>query len=355
MTNGWPTLDPTPAVERGYGIASLDLNAEVPAVGTLSSQGGALVGAVPDQLNALTGTGGLTTAVSSGISDIVKPLLGTLGMSALATTVTLSSPDLSPVKALMTETLTDGTVTVDLGKGTVKVDLASLTGGATGLNGKGPNRAIVLDTVTTAAVTGKVTALLDAWKNRVLAALGTALRGVTLEATTNISLTLAGVDAATVTVKIGPSTLGQFLDGTARSPIVASKVLGLDVGGVVSALLAPITAALTSGANAVVKDALNATVFNAGLIPALGTSLQVFITPVVNAVGSVLTAVSSLVAIHVNVQPDQPWPGTRPADVTAAAGEYKVSAVRVGLIGNAGLLSLSIGNSSAGPVALRVR
>jgi hypothetical protein len=73
-----------------------------------------------------------------------------------------------------------------------------------------------------------------------------------------------------------------------------------------------------------------------------------------SAVGSILTAVTSLVAINVNVQPDQPWPGIRPADVTAAAGEYKVSAVRVGLIGNAALLSLSIGNSSAGPVALRV-
>ncbi|MFE4541890.1 choice-of-anchor G family protein [Arthrobacter sp. NPDC056727] len=356
MINGWPTPDPTPAVERDYGIASLDLNAEVPAIGSLSTQGGALVGAVPDQLNALTGTGGLATAISNGISDIVKPLLGTLGMSTPVTTVTVSAPDLSPVRALMTGTLTDpdGTVTMDLGTGTVMVDLASLTGGTTGLNGKGPNHAVVLDAAMTAKVNGRVTALLDAWKNRVLAALTTALRGVTVDATTNVTLTLAGVNAATVAVKTGPSTLGQFLDGTAAPPVVTAKVLGLDVGGVVGALLGPITTALTSGANSVMKDALNATVFNAGLIPALGTNLQALITPAVNAVGSVLAGVGTLVAIHVNVQPDQPWPGTRPADVTAAAGQYKVSAVRVGLIDNAGLLSLSLGNSSAGPVALRV-
>jgi len=71
-------------------------------------------------------------------------------------------------------------------------------------------------------------------------------------------------------------------------------------------------------------------------------------------VGPVLTAVRTLVAINVNVQPDKNWPGTKPADVTAAAGEYKVSAIRVGLVDSAGLLSLQLGSSSAGPVALAV-
>ena len=101
-----------------------------------------------------------------------------------------------------------------------------------------------------------------------------------------------------------------------------------------------------------VKNVLNATIFNAGLIPTLGTNLQLLITPVINAVGPVLTAVRTLVAINVNVQPDQSWTGSKPADVTAAAGEYKVSAIRVGLVDSAGLLSLSMGSSSAGPAAL---
>ena len=348
MTNGWPMLDTTPTVQRQYGIAGLDLTAAIPAVGTLSTQGASLVGAVPTQLNALLGTGGLTTGISDGISALINPLLGSLSLGSISTTATLSAPDLSGVTAMMTESMTDGIVTINLGTGTVKVNIASLAGSTTtGLNGMEPNHAVVLDAAMTTAVTSRVTALLDSWKNRVLAALTTALRSITLNATTNITLKLAGINAATIGV-----TLGQFLDGTAAAPVVTPNVLGIDLGGVVAALLGPITSALLTGSNNVVKNVLNATIFNAGLIPTLGTNLQLLITPVINAVGPVLTAVRTLVAINVNVQPDQSWTGSKPADVTAAAGEYKVSAIRVGLVDSAGLLSLSMGSSSAGPAAL---
>ncbi|MBT2584954.1 choice-of-anchor G family protein [Arthrobacter sp. ISL-95] len=354
MTNGWPTLDPAPEVQRQYGIAGLDLNAAIPAVGTLSTQGASLVGAVPTQLNAVLGTGGLTTGISNGISALINPVLGTLQLGSISTTATLSAPNLTGVTALMTESITDGIVTINLGTGTVKVDIASLAGSTLGLNGMEPNHAVVLDAGTTTAVTNRVTALLDSWKNRVLTALTTALRSITLNATTNITLKLAGLNVAAIGVKIGPSTLGQFLDGTAVAPVVTADVLGLDLGGAVAALLTPITSILLTGTNNVVRNVLNATIFNTGLVANLGTSLQLLITPVINAVGPVLTAVRTLVAINVNVQPDQSWPGTKPADVTAATGEYKVSAIRVGLVDSAGLLSLQLGSSSAGPVALAV-
>lgn len=362
MTNGWPMLDTIPTVQRQYGIAGLDLTAAIPAVGTLSTSGASLVGTVPAQLNALLGTGGLTTGISDGVSALINPLLGTLSLGSISTTATLSAPDLTGVTAMMTESMTDGIVTVSLGTGTVKVNIAALTGSSvTGLNGMEPNHAVVLDAATTTAVTSRVTALLDSWKNRVLAALTTALRAITLNATTNITLKLAGLNAATIGVKIGAATgastgisLGDFLDGTATAPQVTANVIGLDLGGVVAALLGPITSALLTGTNNVVKTVLNATIFNTGMVANLGTSLQALITPVINAVGPVLTAVRTLVAINVNVQPDQSWPGTKPADVTAAAGEYKVSAIRVGLVDSAGLLSLSLGSSSAGPAALVV-
>ena len=355
MTNGWPMLNASPTVQRQYGIAGLDLTAAIPAVGTLSTQGASLVGAVPTQLNALLGTGGLTTGISDGISALINPVLGGLQLGSISTTATLSAPDLSGVTAMMTESMTDGIVTINLGTGTVKVNIASLAGsGTTGLNGMEPNHAVVLDAAMTTAVTTRVTALLDSWKNRVLAALTTALRAITLNANTSITLKLLGANAATIGVKMGPSTLGQFLDGTAVAPVVTPNVIGLDLGGVVAGLLGPVTSALLTGTNTVVKNVLNATIFNTGLVPNLGSSLQLLITPVINAVGPVLTAVRTLVAINVNVQPDQVWPGTKPADVTAATGEYKVSAIRVGLVDSAGLLSLSLGSSSAGPAALVV-
>ncbi|UKA50487.1 choice-of-anchor G family protein [Arthrobacter sp. FW305-123] len=357
MVNGWPTLDPTPESQRQYGIAGLDLNAAVPAVGTLSTQGASLVGAVPTQLDALLGTGGLTTGISNGIKAIVDPLLGTLALGTYSTTATLTAPNLTGVQSLMTESMTDGIVTVDLGTGTVKVNIAALAGSSTlGLNGMEPNHAVVLDAAMTAAVTSRVTSLLDSWKNRVLAAVTVALSDITLQATTTIDLKapLLGTSLAKVTVAIGPASLGSFLAGTATAPQVTTQVLGGDALGVVTALLNTLLGPLTTGTNTVVKNVLNATIFNTGLIANLGSSLQLLITPVINAVGPILTAVRTLVAINVNVQPDQAWPGTKPADVTAAAGEYKVSALRVGLVDSAGLLSLQLGSSSAGPVALAV-
>ncbi|MDI2037064.1 choice-of-anchor G family protein [Paenarthrobacter nitroguajacolicus] len=360
MTNGWPMLDTTPTVQRQYGIAGLDLNAAIPAVGTLSTQGATLVGAVPAQLNTFLGTTGLVNQINDGIKGIVNPLLGVLAVGSYNTTASLTT-DLSGVTALMTKTISDGIVTINLGTGTVKVNIASLTGGTTGLNGMEPNHAVVLDATMTAAVTTRVTNLLDSWKTEVLDALNSALGSTKLASTTVIDLRapIVGTPLAKITVKTGPASLAQFAGGTAPGPEVSVEVLG--GGGAVAALLNTLLTTLTTSANGVVQTALTttgfiakSTLFNADLVSNLGTSLQLLITPVINAVGPVLTAVGTLVAINVNVQPDQSWPGTKPADVTAAVGEYNVSAIRVGLVDSAGLLSLHLGSSSAGPAALAV-
>ncbi|MEV7661531.1 choice-of-anchor G family protein [Paenarthrobacter sp. NPDC089316] len=361
MTNGWPMLNASPTVQRQYGIAGLDLTAAIPAVGTLSTQGASLVGAVPTQLNTFLGTTGLANQINDGIKGIVNPLLGGLAVGSFSTTASLTT-DLNGVTAMMTESMTDGIVTINLGAGTVKVNIASLAGSATtGLNGMEPNHAVVLDAAMTAAVTTRVTALLDSWKNRVLSALTSALGNAQLASTTVVDLRapILGTPLAKITVKTGPATVAQFIAGSASGPDVSVEVLG--GGGAVAALVNTLLTTLTNSANGVVQTALattdfvaKSTVFNANLVSNLGSSLQLLITPVINAVGPVLTAVRTLVAINVNVQPDQVWPGTKPADVTAAAGEYKVSAIRVGLVDSSGLLSLSLGSSSAGPAALVV-
>lgn len=360
MTNGWPMLNPTPTVQRQYGIAGLDLTAAIPAVGTLSTSGASLVGGVPTQLNTFLGTTGLANQINEGIKGIVNPLLGVLAVGSYSTTASLTT-DLSGVTALMTKTISDGIVTINLGSGTVKVNIASLTGGTTGLNGMEPNHAVVLDAAMTAAVTTRVTNLLDSWKAEVLSTLSAALGSALLASTTVIDLRapIVGTPLAKITVKTGPATPAQLVGGTAPGPDVSIEVLG--GGGGVAALLNTLLNTLTTSANGAVQTALattdfiaKSTLFNANLVTNLGASLQLLITPVINAVGPVLTAVRTLVAINVNVQPDQSWSGTKPADVTAAAGEYKVSAIRVGLVDSAGLLSLSLGSSSAGPSTLKV-
>ena len=53
MDNGWPILDANPIVQRDYGIAGLDLNAEVPAVGAVAQPANAVLNGLPTDLDAL--------------------------------------------------------------------------------------------------------------------------------------------------------------------------------------------------------------------------------------------------------------------------------------------------------------
>jgi hypothetical protein len=351
MVNGWPTLAADPLDVRDYGIASLDLNANVPAVGTLGRNVGVQLDGVSDQLNSLVAPGALTTTISSGLNSLLDPVLGLLDSSA-STTATLTAPNLGAVRALMTETLvdTDNTVAINLATGTVTVDIATLTHGTLGLNGQKANHPVLGSTLT-AAVAAKVTQLLNQWKIRVSDALTAALREVTIESRSVVTVVSAlSVPVAEIEVVTGPLTLGEFLGGAVPAPRVTPKLLGLGLGGT---LLNAIVGALSSGTNGVVQSALQATIFNAGLVPQVGSSVDALVVDAGAGIGNLLSSLAAVVSIHVNVQPDQPWTGVKPADVAARPGEYKVSAIRVGLINQPGLLSISLGTSAAGPVNYR--
>lgn len=352
MVNGWPTLAAAPTVTREYGVASLDLKADVPAVRLIAVDGTAVVARVPGQLSSLVAPGALTTAITNGVKALVDPLLGTLDSTA-STTAKLSVPDLTPVTSLMTGTIVDEdrTIAINPATGSVEVDIAALSNETLGLNGQGPNRA-VLDSALNAFVADRVAVLLEQWKSRVMEALTKALREVTIESHTTVTLLGSlGVPVAELQVLTGPATLGDFLAGNAPAPTVTSRLLGVGVGG---SLLSSLLAVLNSGANGAVQSALQTTVFTTGLVPEVGANVQALITNATKGITLTLATVSTLVAIHVNVQPDQPWAGDRPRDVAAQAGEYKVSAIRVGIVDQPGLLSLSLGTSTAGPVNYRI-
>ncbi|MFC7850975.1 choice-of-anchor G family protein [Arthrobacter sp. NPDC057388] len=333
MTSGWPALDPTPAVGRDYGIASLDLNADVPAVGAVAPPADAALNALPATLDDLE-----SNLIQSLTSD-VENVLDDLGVVTATTKASLSGLNLDPVRDVMLEPQSEGSVTITMNTGEVRIDFTKLPGGGSISGDSAPNSPVVLTAENIAQVEREV----DLLVHRITTQVRAALDAVTVDATVtaNVSVPLTGISLGSTEITI-KGTLGQLRTGTAPPPTIAA--VGLDI----TALLPSLTTTIASTvANAVVAPT-NAVVSD------LQTTLNPLIVTAKSAVGSILTAVNSLVAINVNVQPDQPWPGIRPADVSAAAGEYKVSAVRVGLVGNAALLSLSIGNSSAGPVALRV-
>ena len=355
MASGWPRPAAGPKVARDYGIAGIDLNAKVPAVGALSQ----VYTGLPESLEALGAESGVvSTGISSGLFTLLNPvvkslstLLAPLSLGNFTTKVTLEKLDLTEVEKLLTAPLADskGVLSVDLSMGTVRINIASLVGGEHGLNNLNANHEVVLDDAILNRIATELTSLLDVWKGKVLDAVLLAVRSVKFHftSTSNVRLLLP---IASVEVDAGPATLGQFLDGTAPVPIVSVKLLGKLEAPLVDGL----TSALLGGTLGVVTNVLSATVFGANaLVPKLGASLAGLLKPAVTAVGKILKPFSSLVSIRVNVQPDRPWAGDKPLDVSAQEGEYKVSAIRVGLVNSASLLSLSLANSSSGPAKLR--
>ncbi|WP_104087804.1 choice-of-anchor G family protein [Arthrobacter sp. GMC3] len=362
MVNGWPQVSAAPNVTREYGIAGVDLTATVPAVGALSTGAANLVGAVPGTLTALGGTtGDVSTGISGGLFTLLSPVvkllstaLSPLSLGSFSTEAIIEKLDVSGIQALLKKPIADseGVLAVDFSLGTVRIDISSLVGGEYGLNNLNANHEVILDDAIVNTLISKLTALLDEWKGKVMDALLLAVRSVKLHFTSKSTVKLLVVPIASIDVEAGPATLGQFLDGTAPVPKVSVKLLGaLD-----APLVNNLTTALLGGTLGVVGNVLKATVFGANaLVPALGVSLAALVTPVVTAVSPIVRTFRSLVSIRINVQPDKPWSGgAKPSDVTAPAGEYKVSAIRVGLVdfNSASLLSLSLANSSAGPAAV---
>jgi hypothetical protein len=177
---------------------------------------------------------------------------------------------------------------------------------------------------------------------RVTTRLGTAVDAVTVSATVkaSVEVPLVGTVLGSTDIQIA-GTVGQYRAGTVQPAITA---VGLDLTPLLSNLVGAVLGAVTTS----VVVPLSAAVSN------LDTALAPLIAGARADAGAILASVGALVSIHVNVQPDRPWPGVKPADVSAKAGEYKVSAVRIGLINDPELLSLSLGTSSAGPVGYRL-
>lgn len=365
MVNGWPALSPAPTTTRSYGVSSLDLTANVPAAGTMDSDVEALVDGVAadvDELASASGAGSFADSVGTALADVVSGAATALGVGTPSTTVTVSGLDLSAAyTALGQPPVASSVLSIDPGTGTVQLDLEEWLNGqgpGAGLNGRSPNTELVAGSGLGADIAAELEAVLTGWLDPVQAAVESSVGNVVMEINTSIPLTLAGVTVASVTVHSGPATISQLADGTV-SPVVTTALIGnpsLAQQLIINPALATITAALTGadGASDAIAQVVQDSVLGpGGLVEDFATELTQALAPVESAVDSALALFASLVSVRVNVQPDQAWPGgAMPLDVTAGAGEYKVSAIRVGLLNPLSAFRLSFGNSSAGPQSL---
>lgn len=331
MVNGWPTLAANPLDVRDYGIASLDLGANVPTAGAIVDATNTALAGVPTPQD-------LQNNLISALNTGVQKALGSLGLVRTTTTAAVVGLDLSSVRALLEKPQTQGAVTLNLGTGRLSVDLAKLPGTSPLGNGLAPNTPVVLTQSDITQLQEDVRLLLAQITNRLRAAVDAVTVAATVRA--SVEVPIVGASLGSTDVRIS-GTVGQIRAGSVQPTITP---LGLD-------LSTPLTASLVGAVLGAVTSSVVAPL--SAVAPNLESTLAPIATEARAAAGTLLTAVGAMVSIHVNVQPDQPWTGVKPADVAARPGEYKVSAIRVGLINQPGLLSISLGTSAAGPVNYR--
>ncbi|MDJ1370968.1 choice-of-anchor G family protein [Gulosibacter molinativorax] len=345
------------ALTREYLATSLTTVIDSPTVGTLVSTVDGVVGDLETAVNALAGDTGLTTAIADGLSGLLGGLLGTLRLGDVS--VELSATiDLDPVRALLTEQLTDsgGILTVDLAGGTIRVDTAALLAASypdeysAGLNGLSPNTNILSDPVVVNTLTSTLASVLDEWLERVTGALTAAVDAITVNVAATIELRLLLIPVAEISVSVSGS-LAQLLSGEPGFVTVNTKLLGaIELG-----LLNGLVSALTQGAGLAVGTAVDA-VLGLTVDELIGDLVDVT-TPVVEAVSLVYSSLflDGVVVVTVNAQNDPLAGSAEPPDLAALPdGQFDVAALRVGVLdalGQSGV-ALYLGRGSVGPSCL---
>jgi hypothetical protein len=337
-------------VERNYGVASLDLRMDSPLVGSLVQSVNSTVTTLDQTLVALAGTNGLLSKALQ--QNIVGALTNGLKLGTVSGTVAIDGVNLSAALApVLTEPLTDSTLTVDLATGTVRVDLAHLLGDdVRGLNDLPPNTEIVLDAALLNGIAARLGTLLDTWTQRVITLLTTLLQDLTVKIALNVNLNLLGIPL--LQLNIGLDSGVRALMNGETSLTIGTKLLGSDLGlltGVVSALVA----GLVNGLPAVIVSTLTTTPFS--LVGTLGTTLAGITRPLLTAVGKVLSFLPELLSLTVNVQEDHP--GAR-SGTTARTGVYSVAALRIQLLSavvSGSLAGIDLATSAVGPTQVDLR
>ncbi|MDM7892925.1 choice-of-anchor G family protein [Curtobacterium caseinilyticum] len=333
-----------PSVTRGYGVAGLDLRIDSPLVSSLTTSVNGTLATLDRSVAALAGRDGLLSRAIQ--RNIAGSLTSGLGLGRVGGTVTLEGTSVTTALApVLAQPLTDGTVTVDLTSGSVRVDLAHLLGDdVSGLNDLPPNTEIVLDAALVNAVTARLGALLDAWTQRVTGLVTTALDDLRLRVALDVDLDLLGIPLVQLNVRLD-SGVRAVLDGRS-SLTVGTTLLGASLGlltGVVSALVTRLVAGLPAVVLATLRDEL------VPVAGSLGTTLARASAPVVNAAGAVLSRLPAVLSVRVNVQRDVP--GSRDGRL-ARTGAYSVTAISIALAGPSGgtpLAAVDLASSTVGP------
>lgn len=340
------------ALTREYVAADVSTEISSPTVGALVTGVTGLVDGLNATVAGLAGDRGLLERLVGGITGLLRPVLGTLGLGRVSVDSLALSIDLTPVTDLLNGAITDpgGIVRFDLRAGTIRVDTAALVSSAYGvtdgvsLNGLAPNTDLLADPRIVTALTDALVAALGAWLDSVSDALTAAIDSIGVKLKATVGLTLLFLPIAEIAVGLDASLAALQAGGGVTA---TAKLLGvLDV-----ALLTPLLSALTSGLGPLVAGLISP------LLPSVVSLIDTLrpliaaITATVSDVYSVLF-LSGIVSIVVNAQNDPLSGGPEPADwQDLPRGQYDIAALRIGVLGALGSsdIHLYLGRGSVGP------
>ena len=373
----WDVSAPGSALTREYLVNDLALDLTSSRVTDIASAIGTSIGSLESTIYALdyvttTIPSALTSALNSAI-NLPAVSLGTVDSVAVAIDV-----DLTPVQALVTGTLSDGAVSINLGTGAVTIDLEALFGAAhassTGLNGQSPNTSVLTAPMISSIAT-RVLSLVNTFATTTIAnALTTAINNatvtVTIGAHLNVVVSVLGSPTTVANALVLNTTLSGTVGGftgvsgyaapTASTTVTVAPGLGglltPLVNTLLSSTLSSIVAAVLSNAAAIGTTVVTPlkTVATTAATTAITTLTTSTIPPLVTSLTGVFTALNTLVDLVVNGRPDVS--GSVGAPVTSpATGQYFETALFLGVVNGAStsVASLYFANASVGPNALR--
>ncbi|MGX5696669.1 IPT/TIG domain-containing protein [Agromyces soli] len=305
-----------------YEIQSAGLVIDSPVVEGVTGTVTSAVGTLQSDVDALAGSNG---ALVNGVLDTVDGLLAGVGLGTATATVDVDLQ--AALGSLLTTPLDSGNgVVIDLGAGTITVDLEQFAG----LNGLAPNTEL-LSTAVLQAISAEVAALIDGLVQDIETAVTNALDAATVSVDVVLTAPVVGTDLVHITVD---GTLATISDKTATVGITALGVpiVGLDADAVLS------------GLKPIVDGVIDPVTGSLGtFFTTLNDDVVVPVTDILNPAIELLDEVVSLLA---NVQ--EPTP-------PVAGQVFTETALRLSLLPTAilpQLLVLDLAKATVGPDAL---
>jgi hypothetical protein len=366
----WNGSAPGAALVREYLVNDLGLEVTSSLVTDLSTSITGSLTTLEATLDALGGAKAVPAALQSVLNSALNLNIAGLAIS-LGTVDSLSVAvnfDLAPVRALVTGTLSDGVVSVNLGTGLVTADLEALFGAAyassTGLNGQAPNTSVLTPAVL-GAISTRAGALVTTFLNTTIA---DALKAAIDNTSVVVSLAAKLKVGATTAIQLDSTfsgTIGGFTGVAGHAAPVASSSISVLPGlGLLGATINAVLGLLTNGIVSAVATTVLPTIGTTVVSPLRATAVAAVTTTIsgltgttvpgfVTSLAGVFTVLDTLVDVTINARPDAA--GSVGAPAATAAGRYFETALHVGVVDGsaASIAALFFANASVGSNSLR--